>query len=123
MDDNLTLRMDPETYDLSFDEDGIMETISGDDTTAQCVRLTLLAWKSEFPLDEAHGTDYARFLGVPKNELDPDIPREVLREAIYQEEAVTQIEALSIDTEDREMHVAFTGTLENGRTISVEVNR
>lgn len=50
MERNKTLRIDPETMDIPIDENGDMEYIYGDDTTAQCVRLTLLTWKGTFPL-------------------------------------------------------------------------
>ena len=43
MEDNYTLRIDPESRDITFDTDGMMETVAGDDTTAQAVRLTLRA--------------------------------------------------------------------------------
>ena len=60
MERNKTLRIDPETMDIPIDENGDMEYVYGDDTTAQCVRLTLLTWKGTFPLDETHGTVRAR---------------------------------------------------------------
>ena len=41
MQDNWTLKIDPESRDLILDDAGAPETISGDETTAQAVRLTL----------------------------------------------------------------------------------
>ena len=60
---NEPLYINPETRDLEFDGYGVMRMIGGDETTAQNVRLTLLAGKGSFPLDTAHGTEYDRFLG------------------------------------------------------------
>ena len=40
----MTLKIDPETMDIPIDEDGNMVLIYGDETTAQCVRLSLLTW-------------------------------------------------------------------------------
>ena len=51
MEENYTLKIDPESRDITFDADGMMETVSGDDTTAQAVRLTLQTWLGEFALD------------------------------------------------------------------------
>ena len=85
MDRNMTLKIDPETMDIPIDEDGNMVLIYGDETTAQCVRLTLLTWKGGFPLDESHGTDYERIFGRRRSDLESDEVEEVLREAIFQE--------------------------------------
>lgn len=123
MSDNMTLKMDPDTYDISFDENGFLETIDGDATTAQNVRMTLLAWRGEFPLDTAHGTGYEQYLGVPKVEANDIILREVIREAIFQETEVSSVDGILLEAEDREMHIAFSGTLKNGQTVRVEVKR
>ena len=50
MQDNWTLKIDPESRDLILDDAGALETISGDETTAQAVRLTLEVYRGEFPL-------------------------------------------------------------------------
>ena len=63
MNDDFTLRIDPQTRDIVFDEDGMLETISGDEATAQAVRQTLLVYKGEFPLVPSHGTDYEKSWG------------------------------------------------------------
>ena len=102
MDRNMTLKIDPETMDIPLDEDGNMVLIYGDETTAQCVRLTLLTWKGGFPLDEVE---------------------EVLREAIFQETDVEQIDQLDAETDGRELSVTFSGTLYSGQTISMEVTQ
>ena len=48
----MTLKIDPETMDIPLDEDGNMVLIYGDETTAQCVRLTLcLLYTSPSPRD------------------------------------------------------------------------
>lgn len=58
MQDNWTLKIDPESRDLILDDAGALETISGDETTAQAVRLTLEVYRGEFPFDPTHGTEY-----------------------------------------------------------------
>ena len=45
MQDNWTLKIDPESRDLILDDAGALETISGDETTAQAVRLTLEVYR------------------------------------------------------------------------------
>ena len=139
MDRNMTLKIDPETMDIPIDEDGNMVLIYGDETTAQCVRLTLLTWKGGFPLvereaalprekggfplDESHGTDYERIFGRRRSDLESDEVEEVLREAIFQETDVEQIDQLDAETDGRELNVAFSGTLYSGQTISMEVTQ
>jgi len=123
MDDkrNMTLRIDPSTRDIPLDDEGSMELIYGDDTTAQAVRLTLQTWKEEFPLDTTHGTEYDRILGKKPHELEEDEVGEVIREAIFQETDVAQVGSLETAINGRALSVAFTGTLYSGQTISTEV--
>lgn len=122
MDRNMTLLIDPETMDLVFDDAGIMRTISGDITTAQCVRLTLLAEKESFPLDTTHGIRLNRILGRKNSDLHEDETNEVLREAIFQEQDIASIESMAAEVDGRILHAQFSGTLYSGRTISMEVN-
>jgi len=119
----MTLNINSETRDLSFDEEGILELIFEDITTTQCVRLTLQTWKGEFFLDESHGTDYDRIMGRHRRELDNDLLPEVFREAIFQETDVVQIDHLSAELNDkRHVTANFSARLLSGRVISSEVN-
>ena len=70
MQDNWTLKIDPESRDLILDDAGALETISGDETTAQAVRLTLEVYRGEFPFDPTHGTEYERIMGKKRSELE-----------------------------------------------------
>lgn len=123
MDDNRnkTIRIDPESRDIVLDEHGNMEMIYADETTAQCVRLTLQTWITEFPLDVTHGTDYSRVLGKKASELEEDEVEEVLRDAILQEQDVAQVDSIAAEIEGRGMAASFKGTLYSGQTISTEV--
>jgi hypothetical protein len=120
---NKALNIDPETRDLTFDEDGIMEEIYGDVTTAQAIRLTLQTWKAEFFLDETHGTLYERIMGKKTHELEPDEVEEVMREAIFQETDVAQIDRIDavLDSENRQATADFSARLYSGQIISMEV--
>lgn len=120
---NMTLKMDPYTYDIAIDAEGVMQTLYDDDTTAQCIRLTLLAYMGDFPLDEAHGTEYDRILGQRAGTLNMEEVKEVLRGAIFQETDVAQIDSMSCETDGRALSVAFSATLNSGKTVSMEVNR
>lgn len=122
MERNKTLRIDPETMDIPIDENGDMEYIYGDDTTAQCVRLTLLTWKGTFPLDETHGTEYECVLGRRNAELEPDEVDEVIREAVFQETDVAQVDSLETDRSGRSLSVELAATLYSGQKISMEVS-
>lgn len=121
MGDNMTLLIDPETRDLVLDEDGHFQKIFDRDTTVQNVRHALLTWKAEFFADETHGTDYERILGVNQNDVDEEEIKEIMREAIFQEPDVSRIDSMSVSCECREVSVAFSATLVNGETITLEV--
>ncbi|MDR1465450.1 MAG: hypothetical protein LBJ11_09155 [Oscillospiraceae bacterium] len=116
---NDTLYIDPETRDLDFDKEGLLRTISGGETTAQNVRLTLQTNKASFPLDLSHGTDYDRFLGQ-KGVEDREV-QEVIREAVYQETAVDQIDSLTVARERRHVDVDFMARLRDGQRLDMGV--
>lgn len=120
-DDNMTLRIDPESRDLVLDEDGIMERVYGDDTTSQSVRLTLQTWKGEFFLDTTHGTEYDRILGKKPHELPQDEVGEVLRESIFQEGDVAQVDDVEAEIGGKAVGAAFNAKLSSGKIISMEV--
>ena len=120
--DGFTLKIDPATRDISFDEDGIMETVAGAAAAAQNVRLTLEVWRGEFPFDPSHGTDYERIMGKKPRDLEDDEIPEVIREAIFQEPDVEEIEKVDYAIKSRGLDVSFTGRLSSGTTITTEVN-
>ena len=112
-------KIDPETRDLCFDKDGMLETVSEQETAVQGVRMALTAFKGDFDLVPEHGSDYEQILGV---EADEETMDEVVREAIFQEDRVSAIDELSVSTANRTVEINFTGTLNNGEKISMEVN-
>ena len=122
MEDNYTLKIDPDTRDLCFDDDGIMEMVAGDTTSAQSVRLTLCAWKGEFPLVPAHGTDYSRIMGKKLGDLEDDEIPEVIREAVFQEGAVSEVNSVEYTIDGRSLSVEFNGKLTDGNNITSEVS-
>jgi len=118
---NDTLYIDPCTRDLAFDDHGLLRMVQGDETTAQNVRMTLLAGIGSFFLEPDHGTDYHRFLGqkdVPQSEI-----RETLREAIYQEPDIAEIANMEITHQPpRGVEINFDALLQNGTPMTLEVN-
>ena len=112
-------KIDPDTRDLCFDKDGILKTVSDQEAAVQGVRMALTAFKGDFDLVPEHGTDYEKILGVGADEETMD---EVVREAIFQEDLVSAIDELSVSTANRTVEINFTGTLNNGEKISMEVN-
>ena len=113
-------KIDPETKDLSFTDEGMLEVLEDDAAIAQGVALTLGAWKGDFELVPSHGTDYEQILGTVVDEETTD---EVLREAIFQEEQITTVESLGLTQgEGRKMTVTWSGQLSDGKIISMEVN-
>ncbi len=122
MNDDFTLRIDPQTRDIVFDEDGMLETISGDEATAQAVRQTLLVYKGEFPLVPSHGTDYEKIMGKKPNELEDDEVPEVIREGVFQEPEVTEVDGVEFNIAGRSMDISVSGRLASGNTITSEVS-
>ena len=117
---NMTLKMGEQSNDLEFDQNGIMETVYGNDTTAQNVRMALTAWKNDFLPVPEHGTDYKKFFSVESGDGER---MEVMRDAIFQEEEIAQVERLEINNEEeRKAHVLFEGRLSDGGIISMEVD-
>ncbi|GHU69634.1 hypothetical protein FACS1894184_13960 [Clostridia bacterium] len=119
--DTHTLRIDPQTQDLTFDSDGNMELIYDRETTAQCVRLTLLAYHGDFPLDTTHGTQWPRILGRKLSDLQDDEAAGILREAILQETEVRYVDSMSITRDDRVLGVEFDATLVDGDDLNLGV--
>lgn len=121
MDENMTLLIDPETRDLVLDEDGFFKKIYGVDTTVQNVRHALLTWKAEFFADKTHGTDYERIMGVNQNELEIGEVEEVIREAVFQEPAVSWIDNILVSYEQRNVKVEISAVLVDEEKIKLEV--
>ena len=119
--ENTTLRIDLDSRDLVVDENGFIEQISGDETTAQCVRLTLQTWKEEFFLDTTHGTEYDRVLGKKPHELATNEVDEVMRDAIFQESDVSQVDDLTTEIGSKTVTLAFEATLYSGNKLGMEV--
>jgi len=118
--ENMSLKIDPDSRDLSFDNEGVMEQIYGDETTCQSVRLTLQTWRGEIILDTTHGTGYERILGKKPYELPADEAAEVIREAIFQEREVSHVDNLDIDI-GKTVNITLEATLYSGNRISTEV--
>ena len=120
-DEKYTLKIDPVTRDLVLNDDGVMEIVTGDAVSAQNVRLTLQAWRGEFPFVPSHGTAYERIMGKKASELAEDEIPEVIRDAVFQEPEVEEVQEVSYTLEGRELAVSVLGRLADGETISAEV--
>ena len=122
MDENWTLKIDPDSRDIILDDAGVLETVSGDETTAQAVRLTLEVYKGEFPFDPTHGTEYKRRMGRKRRDLEDDEVPEVIRDAVFQEPQVAEVSSVEYELEGRALGISVTGRLQSGRTITTEVS-
>lgn len=119
--EDMTFLLDPVTRDLVLDENGDFARIYDEEAVAQNIRNTLLVWKEEWPLGPEHGTDYAQIMGLKGADYDQDRAEEVIREAIFQEPKVRQIDELKLSRTGRQLAIAFTATLTNGKIITMEV--
>ena len=117
MTQNVTLKID-ETGDLVIGDDGIMETLSGIDTTAQNIRMNPKTGVGDFPLVPSHGTDYEKIF---KEDTELQDAEEEFRESIYQESAVAMVEDLAVEKEGRAMHVSFRAVTASGEKMESEV--
>lgn len=119
MDDYTTLKIDSKTKDFVFDENGIMETISGADAIAQNIQICLTAWKGDFVELPEHGTDYQKIFG---ENTDKEEIEEIIRESIYQEKEVEQIEEQEMTkNENGKSNISFKARLNNGEKVGTEV--
>jgi hypothetical protein len=117
---NITWKIDSDTKDLAFDNEGFLKTIDEESTSAQNIRMTLESWKGDFDLDPDHGTDYTKIL---VEQADDDTTEEIIREAIFQEDNMGVLERLSVERdENRKISISFSGQLNNGAAINMEVN-
>lgn len=116
----MTLALDPATYDLFFDEDGMMACVYDSEVIAQNIRNNLLTWKGEFPLNMDHGTEWERVAGHPLGEAY-DEADDILRVSIFQEPYVQTIDALTPLLEGRRLGAEFTATLYDSSTVRLEV--
>ena len=107
----MTLALDPETRDLMFDADGMLQCVYDGEAIAQNIRNNLHTWKGEFPLNTAHGTDWERVVGRPKSEAEDEA-----------DDVVREIESLAITADGRSIGADFSGILYDGSTIRVGVN-
>ena len=116
--DNVTLKIDRDTGDLVIGDDGIMETVSEADTTAQNIEMTLKAWKNDFPIVPGHGTDWQNILGQVMSSEEVE---EEIRESIYQETDVTMVTGIEVTRSGRELNIDLKATTAVGEEIETEV--
>jgi len=114
---NKTMLLDA-TKDIIF-VDGEIAMTSDSDAILQNIINTLLVYKGEFEKDADHGTDYE---SVFDNErITNDEVVEIIRDAIFQEPNVQEIESISASRNNRSIEIKFTVKLNNGDTITSEV--
>lgn len=109
-----------EERDIYFDDDGMLARRYDGEAITQNIQNNLLTWKGEFPLNTDHGTDWPRVVGRPASEA-LDEADDVLRDSIFQEPYVRQIDELTPKLEGRSLGAEFSGTLYDGTTVRTEV--
>lgn len=123
MSDLLSFRIDRDTRDLTFDNRGRLEMVSGMEARKQRPRLRLGTQTGEWFLDT--------LLGVPWLELmEKGVSRERIRaevlKAIMRDEEIERVEELEIGriTPERHLTIRFVARLRNGDRLAdvVEVD-
>lgn len=118
-----TLKLDPKTRDIGFDEEDLLATVDGDDVAVQNVNVNLNTRKGEFLLEETHGTDYARLLGEGERDVMSDTAEEVIRDGVLQEPNVVLITDLQISLDrGRVLRSHVTGELASNSTFTLEAS-
>ena len=118
---NITvLALDEQNRDLVIGEDGMMALREDGEAIAQNIRNTLYTWRGEFPLNTDHGTDWERVVGRPLSEAT-DEADDVIREAIFQEPYVREIDEITPQLDGRSLGAEFSGVLYDGSTVKLEV--
>ncbi len=113
------LKLDPDSRDLCFDSEGLLDILEDGAAIAQNIRNNLNTWKGEFELDTSHGTEWERVVGQPLSGIE-DEADDVLRTSIFQEPYVREIKSLTPLVEGRTIGAEFYGTLYDGSAIRVE---
>lgn len=111
---NLTLKINSETRDIEF-TDGILDTVSDSESILQNIRNTLLVYKGEFEKDADHGTDYETIFS---DSVTDDEIIEIIRDAIFQEQLVTEVAEIKIEHLGRQITVNFTAKLVSGEFLT-----
>lgn len=119
----MTLRLDPDTRDLVFDESGNLELVYDTDVIVQNIRNVLSTWTEEFFADDEHGTDYEEILGKNQNEIEEDEIEEIIREAVFQEDEVSSVEDVTYTLDGRKLSVTVVIILSNGEEVVLEVTQ
>ena len=61
-----TLKLDPETWDVSLNEYGTVDILKGADALAQLVKQRLWLFRNEYWMNVNRGVPYDQFLGAKK---------------------------------------------------------
>lgn len=112
-----------DTRDFEFDEDGLIKTVEDEKSYAQGVEILLRTFKGEFFLLPNHGTDYKKFLGISQKYIDEEVIKAVIRNGIFQDNHIRQIDLLEVDFSEnyRVVGVKFRITSYSGEIIEDKV--
>tara|TARA_R110000868_G_scaffold69705_1_gene204886 strand:- start:376 stop:759 length:384 start_codon:yes stop_codon:yes gene_type:complete len=99
------IRLDPLTHDLSLDAGGRIETIDGDEATAQEIRTRLLFFRSESFTDQTEGIPWYQEILVKGGDLGR--VRAIIRACIASVPAIVDVPLVNVEVD----RTTRTGTI------------
>jgi hypothetical protein len=112
------VKLDPLTHDLSLDAGGRLETIDGDDATAQEIRTRLLFFRAESFTDQTEGIPFYEEILVKGGDLGR--VRAIIRAAIASVPAIVDVPIVEVEVDraTRAASVTWEARTNTGRRIS-----
>jgi hypothetical protein len=112
------VKLDPLTHDLSLDAGGRLETIDGDDATAQEIRTRLLFFRSESFTDQTEGIPFYEEILVKGGDLGR--VRAIIRAAIASVPAIVDVPIVEVEVDrvTRAAAITWEARTNTGRRIS-----
>jgi hypothetical protein len=112
------VKLDPLTHDLALDAAGRLETIDGDEATAQEIRTRLLFFRSESFTDQTEGIPWYQEILVKGGDVGR--VRAIIRAAIASVPAVVDVPLVEveIDRTTRTGTITWEARTNTGRRIS-----
>lgn len=112
------VKLDPLTHDLRLDAAGRLETIDGDEATAQEIRTRLLFFRSESFTDQTEGISWYQEILIKGGDLGR--VRAIIRAAIASVPAIVDVPIVDVDLNrtTRAATITWEARTNTGRRIS-----
>lgn len=115
------LRLDPESWDVTFDETGDLQEVGGAEETTQASKFRLQILRGELFEDLRPGIPWLTDMVDPR--ISIDAKKQILRAAILASPGVVTLDSLVVgfDNVTGQASCTFTGTAQDGGTFGASV--